>query len=211
MRKILFILATALTLSASAQTEGDSTEGRHEVALGVGLGSLTNRNYDHLTSAINHQLGLVSDDENVLARGANLRYYYRLDGHWAIGASVGFAYNAKEYGAEQRQPTATQSGLETVKTSATQLYVIPSARYRWYHTRATSLYSRLGAGLMHERLHAESLFYPDFASQHSTNKLAFAWQATFVGVELGASPLHFFAELGIGTEGFLQLGLCRRF
>ncbi len=116
---------------------------------------------------------------------------------------------------------------EYVETSRDNWFIIlPSARINWLRNSWFSLYSRVGAGPSFVNREFGTWVYisdpdwvddPDDDSDEPTmwgvsmsttaSAMAFAWQLTPIGVEMGKGRVCFFAEGGYGFMGTVNVGL----
>ena len=152
-----------------------------------------------------------------------LRYFYHISPRVAVGAAFGraWAYDGLETPLDPEDPDAyALSPYAHVHTRST--FAMPAVKYSWIHEDVYSLYSiaALGAQCSHTwasiHTHEASLF-PELRYEHHRQEVfnrkrwKLAPQLTALGFDAGGRHLRFFAELGYGVEGVVNIGLSYRF
>lgn len=186
MIKKVILCACLIILAAPvfAQKQGMA---RSEVSLGYGIGPVTNwiDTYGDLLT----DLFSGSDSDLTTWGAATLGYNFRLTRSFSLGAQVVYSSNKSEM---------KSSGLQ-VKNRYWS--VMPNVKWSWMNLKIVSLYSRLGAG---------ATFAKSKVGDSADTDTQFAFQVSPIGLEVGGN-LAAYAELGIGTSGWLMAGVRYRF
>ncbi|MBQ6032088.1 MAG: hypothetical protein IJL29_03585, partial [Prevotella sp.] len=79
----------------------------------------------------------------------------------------------------------------------------------WLRSKNFGMYSKLAAGvtLRHEKID----FVNGKEDNYNETALHFNWQASLIGAEVGGENIRAFAEVGMGEQGILLVGVRTRF
>ncbi|MBO4850106.1 MAG: hypothetical protein J5529_04285 [Prevotella sp.] len=156
-----------------------------------------------------------------------VEYHYRLNRKWDVGAFAGWGLSCDTYREEYDAPAQEAKGNGREKDTPVSTYGLercrtfsfaPSVRYTWYETRSCRLFSRVAVGMMRHHRHFEverqkydkqlrkSITVGDVESTDDT-KWQLAYQLSPIGVSVGGPNLRFFAELGYGCLGVVNIGV----
>jgi hypothetical protein len=156
-----------------------------------------------------------------------LEYHYRLNRKWDVGAFAGWGLSCDTYREKYDAPAQEANGNGREKDAPVSTYGLercrtfsfaPSVRYTWYETRSYRLFSRVAVGMMrhhrhfeverrkYDKQHSQGITVGDMVSTGDT-KWRMAYQLSPIGVSVGGPNLRFFAELGYGCLGVMNIGV----
>ena len=156
-----------------------------------------------------------------------VEYHYRLNRKWDVGAFAGWGLSCDTYREEYDAPAQEANGNGREKDAPVSTYGLercrtfsfaPSVRYTWYETRSYRLFSRVAVGMMrhhrhfeverrkYDKQHSQGITVGDMVSTGDT-KWRMAYQLSPIGVSVGGPNLRFFAELGYGCLGVMNIGV----
>lgn len=199
MRKILIITAL-LVMTSSLHAQRYSMTGdliimpKHEVSLGYGIYPATD--IDGTVSTFFGSKYDVDFKGKSLSGVLNFSYLYRISEKLCAGGLVSFSKIAGDI---------KDSGDDGSRTFYT---IMPQAKYNWMQSRNITLYSRLALGAM--ILKFERSFNNDNQDDISDTRVAFMFQASPIGIELGRMVAGYL-EAGFGATGIVQAGIRCRF
>ncbi|MDE5708845.1 MAG: hypothetical protein K2I32_05310 [Alistipes sp.] len=204
MKKSLLslLLLTALPTALSAQEETPVRKRepfvrQHELRLTVGAYPLM----PYLAGSgcdAEHAFGFDRTHRGpVYTSGAwSLSYDYRFKKWFDLGLMLGY-YGEYSTSYNNRNPSLTN------RNRAHYLTIMPVARFTWVNTRWVRMYSALGLG-------ATVGFGHDAYEGTRLHDATLALQCTPVGIAVGRS-LFGFAEVGLGAQGVLMMGVGYKF
>ena len=199
---------------------------RHEVDVLFGLGSSVWRGtHDEQVSQF-YDMGMEHPFRcGIYVDGISwgIRYFYHINPHVAIGAVFGKAssYDELETPYDPEDPDSyALSPYAHIHTRST--FAMTAVKYSWIHEDVYSLYSIAALGAQYSHTWAsvhtiEASLLPGISYQHHRQEVfdrkrwKLAPQLTALGFEVGGRHLRFFAELGYGVEGVVNIGLSYRF
>lgn len=197
MRKISIFAFTLLmfSFSANAQTNEQRNEIRLSVSdglpldIGMALGSafgsvFTNRTVLHNSSTGSWSLGYRNHISNRIAFGGDFSFQ-----------AVKSEFEHKKNGSESTE-------------EITYLTVMPALDVTYYRSNVVRLYGTVmaGVGLLSTKVTRSD----EELNDGGDDMAAFAFQLNPIGVRVG-KQIAGFAELGVGTKGFVTLGLSAAF
>ena len=202
MKRIrLMIVMMVMMTAVSAQAQKFSYNGKHEVA--VSYGWVSNSNIlDVFEDAITGMGGATYDNESFTGPIA-IEYFYRTSPVVAVGGI--FAYGNLKEDLYFDKDHKIKDGV----TKNNYLTVMPSVKFDWLRSKNFGMYSKLAAGVT---LRNEKIDYVN-GKEDNYNETAwhFNWQASLIGAEVGGENIRAFAEIGIGEQGVLLVGVRTRF
>jgi len=207
MKKLFLTLATvAMTCSGLfAQEQETSTpkynslEGpRNSVALSYGYLTLPD-----LAMAVGLGLGAgiaagvsggTASIGNIQFAGCYALEYYRFAGkHWELGA----LFSVDPVSFDNLSKDSEGQVVVTSTEYTTFLVFMPSVRYRWVDRKHVAMYSRLSAGVL--------------AAGGDSWSFTPSVHVSPIGCEAGGEHFRGFAEIGLGMNGLITLGIRGRF
>jgi hypothetical protein len=191
-KKILMALVALMTgVCAQAQTEDFP---RHEVAVSYGAGSNSQwlNALEHITTVM-VTVGNVSYENESFTGPFSVEYFYHPKAWLGVGGIAVYGKNTQD----------VMSG-STKKGELTQAYytLMPGVKFDWLRSNNFGMYSKFGVGatIRHETYDG-----------NSESVLHFNWQASLLGMEVGARQIRAFVELGVGEQGIGLIGLRYKF
>lgn len=194
---------------------------RHELRLSANFGNVfNNASYDHFGQLVRESQHLIDDPDAfscglgaVINASISLSYFYHFNPQWSAGLIVGTGRRPYDdlvienitsaQGNDPNQP------LYAGHLNCTDWYFMPAAKLKWCFMSKSCLYSKAAFGAMsqHEYFAADNcnLFNDSRRTWHA------AYQLSPVGVEMGSGSMRFFAELGYGMEGVVNIGMSYHF
>ena len=192
MKKLFLTISVLLFAFVAASAQGNMNQpGFHDISISGGYGS--NMQFiDSYTKIISGYPSYEAKDFKFLPI-VNAEYGYRISEKFAIGAILSF---------QVADSHVLNEGKDNTKARDTWYSLMPQARYFWYTTPRTNIYSKVAAGLTARRNNNGIIEkFRDFGV---------AWQVSAIGVEFG-NMVCGFAEAGFGTQGFIQAGVGIKF
>ena len=231
MRKCVFyIVMLASVLKMSAQT--DSVEYRkHEIGFFVGFGIMRYNGWDTFCDnmeerfVLGHKHGYSAPLPAYVRMG--MRYMYSLNRHIAIGGQFSYLTGNQRYDHYTKEEKM-MIAPNYYKIEEKEYYNAPSIKAKSYSflpsvkwTYSRYFYMRGGLGIQYRKYCIDaSVVDVSLTDPISDNQWKLAYQLIPLGVELSVpdddlfkygSPVKFHAELGYGTEGWLNIGFTYRF
>ena len=127
----------------------------------------------------------------------NAEYGYRVSKKLAVGAILSF---------QVADSHILNEGLDNTKARDTWYSLMPMARYIWYTTDCTNIYSKVAAGINARR----NKYTNNNGIIEKFRDFNVSWQVSAIGIEYG-NLICGFAEAGFGTQGFIQAGVRVKF
>lgn len=189
MKKLLILTLVTVLCShtAFAQRWAPYLDSKNEISLSYGLANfetLINPLATWAVEAIGLDI-LTKTQENVGVLGTlSFEYYRRVTPLVRVGAV--FTYNRFQY---LEAPTSNIRDY---------LSLLPAVKFQWYQVDWFSAYSKLGVGATY------------IADAKGEDKVIFSFQASLLGLEVGRR-LSAFAEIGVGAQGLIPVGIRYRF
>ena len=189
----------------------------HEVRLSIGVGNVLDKHcYQRMYNRACQSLGLEEHDTWYCGLGAvanfsaNVSYFYHFNQRWAFGAIIGTGtqpYEELAYPSPRQRPDDDFHRQDYAgDMNATSCYFMPAAKWHWAFFKAARLYSKAGIGAMQQHNYFTACRPTPDSRQMDERRWHLAYQFSPIGVEVGSRWLRFFAELGYGMEGVLNMG-----
>ena len=198
---------------------------RHEIDLLAGLGTCVwqgahDRQVNHFRDMGMEHPSFCGIDVGGASWG--IRYFYHISPRIAVGAAFGraWAYDQLETPLDPVHEVYAASPYVHVHTRST--FAMPAVKYSWIYSDVFSLYSMAALGAQYSHTWAsvhtiEASLIPEISYEHHRKEVfnqkrwKLAPQLTALGFDVGGRHLRFFAELGYGVEGVVNIGLSYRF
>lgn len=195
--KRLFLTISVLffAFATAAAQDNMNLPGFHDISISGGYGS--NMQFmDSYTKIISGYPSYEAKDFKFLPI-VNAEYGYRISEKFAVGAILSF---------QVADSHILNEGTDNTKARDTWYSLMPQARYFWYTTSRTNIYSKVAAGLSARR----NKYTNNNGIIEKFRDFNVAWQVSAIGIEYG-NIVCGFAEAGFGTQGFIQAGVRVKF
>lgn len=205
MKKLVLTLFAAVLLAMPSQAQSLYRDiHRNDISTGYSFSLLnsTVQLIDKLTFLVKSDSETGEAVFGIRSGGSvgvlNVAYERRLNSYLSLGASFGVNQASID--------VIGEGGARAHLASGGIYFGMVTGRFDWFHIPNDffSMYSKLGMGAM--LVHGDLL--QGFLVGGST--LLPTLHATFIGMEMGRQ-IGMFAELGLGIQGILQLGIRARF
>lgn len=186
MKKIIILLVLCITTAVSTWAQNGN---KNQISVSFGAGSMPEFRDFAIT------LGSLTDVEfNNQSGTFSLQYLRFLNNKIGVGGILAYERQSGISNA-----LIDKNNLKDI--SENNITVMPTLSGYWYRGRVFGFYSKLAAGacLVNRKGIDED--------EVKKNETEFAYQAAVAGVDLGGEHLRFFAELGIGYQGIINLGI----
>lgn len=209
---------------------------RHEVSTHVGLGTLSGNRWETFREQMEKRFALSFKHGYAhlsipLGVRMGLRYMYSFDKHIAIGGQFSYftgSLNYDHYTKEERVPISPNAFIIEAKDydnppliRAKSFSLMPAVK--WSYSKC--FYIRGGLGIQQRKYSFDASAIDESAVSPITHtQWQFAYQFVPLGMEFSlpedelstllfkkVSPISFHAELGLGMEGILNIGLSYKF
>ena len=193
MKKILTILLSLfIALSVNAKdynnelsfTYGQFTVPQFAYVMGGVLGSA-------------FTLGHFTFDNTKFIGAAGFEYVHYTNDWFGFGGTVMCDYSTSDAYNVSSEGEKTYNG----KFNLGFISIMPNVKFSWFNREKVSLYSKLALGPGIVFSNGDSI----------ENNITFAAQVTPIGVDFGKNTIRGFAELGVGMQGILNLGIRKLF
>ncbi len=201
MKKLLFIVVSALTAATVAQAQDGYNDTKHEVAISFGAASNSQwiNGLEDATTILVSGSSVTYDNEKF--RGPfSAEYFYHLKPWLGVGGIFVFAHNKQDILFMKKKDGELKHSYFTL---------LPAVKFDWLRKKHIGMYSKLGTGLT---LRKESIDCDESdVEQEDDTMIHFNWQLTLLGFEAGGTKLRGFVELGCGEQGVALVGVRCKF
>jgi opacity protein-like surface antigen len=205
MKHFLILLLLALPLTSMAQTK------KNEISVSMGIwpgfpSSKYNSKFDdlkdHFPTTSDEYYTLDDIDCFDFSLTISADYYYNLNKHWAIGATMGYCWN----GSDERE---SYDGARTLKFEGkgSTLFLMPQVRYVWHNFSHARIYSKMAVGPTLEHVKLQHNFTDRYLGDYDKHIVGFTVQFSYFGIDWGGQTVRGFAELGVGNQGIVLSGV----
>ena len=199
MKKLLLIslCAVALMVANSANAQSDNTFPKNEFSVSYGVAS-NSQWIDFYSDVISTALGVTTKDKFSFGP-ISAEYFRRLSPVIAVGA-VGVITSEKR--------DLLYKDEKYADYTSSYYTLMPAVKFNWLRKEKVGLYSKLAAGVTFTSNNIKDA--DKTVSSDKDKDLMFNFQASMIGVEVGTT-IRGFAEIGVGEQGLILLGLRYRF
>jgi len=228
MRRIAFILVAVLMCGGTVNAQNSEFYNtKHEV--GVSLGYISTSQYlnalcdfadvigDALIAAPiagisgGTYTGNTDFRNTVYFPTVSVEYFYHVNKWLGLGGMFCLNGTTADMYCDFQDDAGNITEQKVGKARRTNVTLMPGAKFDWYRREHVGLYSKVALGVvfMHEKK-TQELENKDHKLE-TENDVFFNLQASLLGVEAGSEHVRGFAELGVGEQGILQVGLRCKF
>ncbi|MBR0166319.1 MAG: outer membrane beta-barrel protein [Prevotella sp.] len=200
MKRILLMVAAAMTLSLSATAQDSDLH--NELSLSYGFGSVAQMG-DGIGEGFIHALFSDTEmDDDFILGPISVEYFYHFNNpKWAVGGIL--SYSKWDSDVVRRHGDHEKVG----ERKRNFFSVMPSVKRYWILNDKFGLYSKLAAGIGYLNSKSKTNEEPAWVD---SNGSYFMFQLSFAGLEYGKA-LRGFAEFGIGDQGLVMAGIRYKF
>lgn len=198
MSNIIAVEMVMMTV-VSTQAQQFDYEKKHEI--GITYGWISNSDWINVFEDVGAAMVGTTFEGDSYVGPVSLEYFYRFNPTVAVGGIVAYGMLKQDV-----YLLGKKNGKDGVSTNR-YLTVMPSVKFDWLRRKNFGMYSKLAAGVT---LRNEKIKYNSRNSNHDDSELHFNWQASLVGVEAGSENVRGFAEVGIGEQGTIVVGIRTR-
>lgn len=199
MKKVLILVAAAMIAAVSVSAQKDL---RHEISLSYGAGSSAQFGEGLGEGLV---MAIFSDteyDDGFILGPISLEYFYHLNNpRVAIGGFV--SYSKWDSDIQKKNSSHDKVG----ERNRSYISVMPSIKYYWTNNDHFGFYSKVAAGAAFLSSTEKKLEDNKTKDDNSTH---FLFQVSAIGLEFG-SKFRGYTELGVGEQGFIQVGVRYKF
>ena len=198
MKKILTMVAVAMTTMLSAHAQGYDYETKHEV--GISFGALSNSQIIDVFEEIGGAMGGAKFENEKFTGPISAEYFYHVKSWLGVGGILAYGCNKQDVYFLNEKDGQIKNSYVTV---------MPAVKFDWLRKKNFGLYSKLGIGatLRNEKYNSDAASEKDF----SDTDMHVNWQLSLLGLEAGSPTVRGFLELGTGEQGIALIGVRYKF
>ena len=199
--KKFFLLFALVFVTANVNVKAQEANFKHEVGLSAGW--LSNSQWiDIFEDATKAIFGARYKNEKDYG-SFSAEYFYHFKKWLGVGAIVAFGQTKKDI---------CDTSTEIYEGKATNSYYtfMPAVKFDWLRKQHIGLYSKIGLGAT-IRKEKEDYVPEKNEYDYDNTEVHFNWQVSLIGFEAGGESLRGFAELGMGEQGVMVLGVRYKF
>ncbi len=194
----LFILSLIVILAQGANAQFETK--KNDLSLSYGV--VTIAQVIDVVSDIAGEvftLGNVTTKNREFSGAIGLQYAYQPVRWFGIGAAAVFERSTADvYQHDELKGT----------TKVNYFTLMPIAKFNWFDFKVFGMYSKLGAGYTFRNSETNNI---ETAETDKSNSDMVAFQFSPVCMQIGTPSIRAFAELGVGSQGILNVGVRYRF
>ena len=192
MKKLIaFLLCLIVVVPVFAKNDKDRNE------FSVTYGQFTVPQFAYVLGevfGVMFTLGHASFEEPHMYGAAGIEYVHYTNDWFGFGGTVLCDYMTAKTVSVDKDGNKTPNG--DFKLGC--LSAMPLVKFAWLNRAHVGLYSKLAAG---------AGFTFTNQSEDTKDNFAFAFQATPIGMDFGGESFRGFAELGLGMQGLVNVGI----